>query len=263
MTSLLLALGVILIIPAGAAAQEPESKPVTEAPAAPESEPAPAASDMEPIDVPPVGAPTMRRSFRAIVVQRTRIHRIPGGRRTGRVLLPYVASTGNDMALLIAGRPRVADGRVWLRVHLPYRPNRSYGWIDADHVEIRRNAWRIDVDLRRQILTVRYDGRARLRTRFVKGKPSTPTPRGRFAVFQKVREPNSSPLGPWAIHLTAHSDVLHEYLGGPGRAAIHGMRRELIAPLGTAASNGCVRVPNRVVKRISGLVPPGTPVTIR
>lgn len=252
----------LLLTPTIAVAEEPTAKPVldtVEAPAASSD-----ASVESEIDVlPAVGAPTMTRSFRAIVVQRTRIHRTPGRRASGRVLLPYVASTGNDMALLIAGRPRLVDGRAWLRVHLPYRPNRSYGWIPANHVEVRRNPWRIDVDLQRQVLTVRKDGRVQLRTRFVKGKPSTPTPRGKFAVFQKVREPASSPLGPWAIHLTAHSDVLHEYLGGPGRAAIHGMRGELVAPLGTAASNGCVRVRNGVVKRISGLVPPGTPVTIR
>lgn len=256
----LVALAALVVAPLPAFADEPVSKPVTEAI---DEGLTGDGTESEPIEIPPVGAPTSTRSFRAIVVQRTRIHREPGRRQSGRVLLPYVASTGNDMALLITGRPRVVDGRVWLRVHLPYRPNRSHGWIPADHVEIRRNAWRIDVDLARQVLTVRKDGRAQLRTRFVKGKPSTPTPRGRFAVFQKVREPADSPLGPWAIHLTAHSDVLHEYLGGPGRAAIHGMRGDLVAPVGTAASNGCVRVRNQVVKRISALVPPGTPVTIR
>lgn len=261
-----LAAAALVLVPTAAGADEPTSKPVVETGSGVVDTPAPdsgAIPDDEAEEVPAVGPPTMTRSFRAIVVQRTRIHASPGRRPSKRILLPYVASTGNDMALLIAGRPRVIDGRAWLRVHLPYRPNRSYGWIPADHVEIRRNPWRIDVDLRRQVLTVRRDGRVQMRTRFVKGKPSTPTPRGKFAVFQKVREPVSSPLGPWAIHLTAHSDVLHEYLGGPGRAAIHGMRGELVAPLGTAASNGCVRVRNGVVKRISGLVPPGTPVTIR
>jgi len=209
-----------------------------------------------------VAAPTLRRSYRVIVQQRTRIHRTPGDGAT-RALLPFIPSTGNDMALLVAGPARRVDGVEWLRVHLPYRPNRSYGWIRADHVEIRENPWRVDVHVDRKLLTVRRAGRIVLRTRVVTGKPATPTPRGRFAVFQKVREPNTSPLGPWALHLTAHSDVLHEYQGGPGRAAIHGMRDELVAPLGASASNGCVRVPNATVTRIAGLIPPGTPVTIR
>ena len=32
-------------------------------------------------------------------------------------------------------------------------------------------------------------------------------------------------LGPWALHLTAHSDVLDDYGGGPGTVAIHGRAR--------------------------------------
>lgn len=209
-----------------------------------------------------VAAPTLRRSYRVIVQQRTRVHRTPGD-GAARALLPFIASTGNDMALLVAGPPRRIDGVDWVRVHLPYRPNRSYGWIRADHVEIRENPWRVDVHVERKILTVRRAGRIVLRTRVVTGKSTTPTPRGRFALFQKVREPAASPLGPWALHLTAHSDVLHEYQGGPGRTAIHGMRGELVAPLGVAASHGCVRIPNAVVTQIAGLIPPGTPVTIR
>ena len=55
------------------------------------------------------------------------------------------------------------------------------------------------------------------------GKPSTPTPRGLYAIYEKL--PQSDPkgfLGPWALHLTAFSNVLFNYGGGPGRVAIHG-----------------------------------------
>ena len=47
------------------------------------------------------------------------------------------------------------------------------------------------------------------------------------------------------IQLTAFSDVLDNYGGGPGRVAIHGRGGASLAdPLGTARSHGCVRVAN-------------------
>ena len=94
------------------------------------------------------------------------------------------------------------------------------------------------------------------------GAPSTPTPKGTFAVYQKVREPGYSPLGPWALHLTAHSNVLFEYAGGPGRVAIHGARGALWATAGTNPSHGCIRVPDPKIATLVPLVRPGTPVEI-
>lgn len=70
-------------------------------------------------------------------------------------------------------------------------------------------------------------------------------------------------LGPWALHLTAFSDVLDEYGGGPGRIAIHGRcGARLLTPLGSAASHGCIRLDNRPVARLARL-PLGTPVVVR
>ena len=49
--------------------------------------------------------------------------------------------------------------------------------------------------------------------------------------------------GPWALHLTALSDVLTTFDGGPGRIAIHGRGgSSLRDPLGTARSHGCIRI---------------------
>jgi lipoprotein-anchoring transpeptidase ErfK/SrfK len=94
------------------------------------------------------------------------------------------------------------------------------------------------------------------------GAPETPTPRGRLAVYQEMREPSFSPLGPWALHLTAHSNVLFECAGGPGRVAIHGARGALWAEAGTNPSHGCSRVPDPGIGRVAALVTPGTPVVI-
>ena len=100
--------------------------------------------------------------------------------------------------------------------------------------------------------------------RAVVGKPSTPTPRGLFAVDERIRQPAGSELGPWALFLTAHSRVLRNYGGGPGRVAIHGRSGPLLAaPLGTAASHGCIRVDDRRVRWLDRVAVEGTPVLVQ
>ena len=70
-------------------------------------------------------------------------------------------------------------------------------------------------------------------------------------------------LGPWVLQLTAFSDVLDNYGGGPGRVAIHGRGgTSLDDPLGTARSHGCVRIDNTNVTWLAHTVVPGTPVRI-
>jgi lipoprotein-anchoring transpeptidase ErfK/SrfK len=79
-----------------------------------------------------------------------------------------------------------------------------------------------------------------------------------------VRTARGAAIGPWALHLTAFSRVLHSYDGGPGRVALHGRSGPLLAdPLGSAASHGCVRMDNRVISRLARLAGAGTPVEIR
>lgn len=65
------------------------------------------------------------------------------------------------------------------------------------------------------------------------------------------------------IHLTAHSAVLENVGGGPGRVAIHGRGgASLRDPLGTARSHGCIPVNNAAVAWIAASVSPGSPVVI-
>ena len=111
-------------------------------------------------------------------------------------------------------------------------------------------------------ISVLRRGRVKLRLGIALGADATPTPKGRFAIYQKVLEPVWSPLGPWALHLTAHSTVLFEYDGGPGRVAIHGARGPLFAIAGENVSHGCIRVPNPGIVDVAALVRPGTPVVI-
>jgi lipoprotein-anchoring transpeptidase ErfK/SrfK len=163
--------------------------------------------------------------------------------------------------LLVTGRA-VVDGRPWVRVRLPVRPNGSEGWVPTDVVRFNHTPLRIVIDQSERSLTLYRRGRRILRTTVAIGTPATPTPNGRFAVAERIltHTPGAF-LGPVVMPLTGYSDTLNEYAGGNGRVAIHGT--SLPDLLGTRASHGCIRVANRDIVRISRLVRPGAPVLIR
>jgi lipoprotein-anchoring transpeptidase ErfK/SrfK len=97
----------------------------------------------------------------------------------------------------------------------------------------------------------------------VVGKPGTPTPVGHFAIAERVRQGPGSELGPWALHLTAHSNVLDDFGGGPGRVAIHGRAGPLLSdPLGSDRSHGCIRVASSEISWLAARVHEGTPVDV-
>jgi len=174
-----------------------------------------------------------------------------------------LAEWGGGKVQYLVLRSLVVDGRRWLRVRLPERPNNAAGWIPADLTRITTTPWRIVVSTSESSVTVERAGRRVVSFPAVVGKPTTPTPRGLFAIDEPIRQPPGSELGPWALFLTAHSRVLDDYGGGPGRIAIHGRDGPLLAdPLGTPASHGCVRIPNARVAWLARIAINGTPVEI-
>ena len=94
------------------------------------------------------------------------------------------------------------------------------------------------------------------------GAPGTPTPRGLHAIYERNRQADPGGfLGPWSLSLTALSNVLESFGGGPGRVAIHGREgASLRDPLGSARSHGCIRISSRAVTWLARHAPPGTPV---
>jgi lipoprotein-anchoring transpeptidase ErfK/SrfK len=62
------------------------------------------------------------------------------------------------------------------------------------------------------------------------------------------------------VGISAFSPVLTGWAQG-GPIAIHGTNRP--SSIGTAVSNGCIRLPNRVLKRVFRTAYAGTPVVIR
>jgi lipoprotein-anchoring transpeptidase ErfK/SrfK len=66
---------------------------------------------------------------------------------------------------------------------------------------------------------------------------------------------------PFALALSARSDVLQEFAGGPGQIALHGLAN-IGGVLGTAVSHGCVRLTADAMRWLVARIGAGVPVTI-
>lgn len=184
---------------------------------------------------------------------------------TARALMrvePTTPMTLSTMVLPVVGRPVGTAAAGWVRVELPLRPNGTTGWLPLRVTHPVTLPWRIVVSTGRRLATVYRSGKVVRRFRVVVGAPATPTPRGHFFVVERVRLHNSWAHGVWALALSAHSNVLQQFDGGDGQVALHG-RGLLAAPLGTAASHGCVRFADSDITWLAGKIPDGTPVDVQ
>ena len=189
---------------------------------------------------------------------KTTVSARPDGPGDGRILA--AARSGGPSGFLVLKRRDVA-GEEWLALRIGRRPNDRVGWVRADRFETSPANNRLLVSVSKRTMTLFLSGRRAWTVRVVVGKPSTPTPRGLFAIhdYYRVRDD----LRPWVVELTAHSEVLERFLGGPARVALHGRHGALRAPWGTAVSNGCIRSPDWALRSIRKHMPPGSPVEVR
>lgn len=149
----------------------------------------------------------------------------------------------------------------WLNVLVPVRPNGSAGWIRADQVRLTTTGYRMDVSLGTHRLVVHDGDRTVLSAPVAVGRKGTPTPSGRFFVTSLLKPPDPhGAYGPYAFGLSAFSDVLFHFGGGPGQIGLHGTDRPSL--LGRSVSHGCIRVSNRDVRALARVLPLGTPVTV-
>ncbi len=152
------------------------------------------------------------------------------------------------------------DGQ-WLRVVVPARPNNTTGWVAAADVDLRAVTHRIAVDLSDRTLVLTDGAEEVIRTTVAVGTAENPTPTGQFFVTDKIATNPDGAYGPFAFGVAAWSDTLSEFGDGDGQIAIHGTDQPAV--LGTAASHGCIRVPNDVADRLAALLPLGVPVDIQ
>lgn len=223
-----------------------------------------------------VPGPTAAVSYTATPISdRTNVYRKPGG--GGRPLMRLRTGsppTGNpdDIlgdGLLVLGSRADSRGHVWLRVQLLQHPLGRSGWIDSKLAELTPNPYRVEIRLRARRLVVYRSGRVVKRARVVIGAPTTPTPRGLFAIARQIDCTQfscaSGFVGSAINLLTAYSPAFQAsgFAGGEAIVAIHGRGRSALAdPIGSARSHGCVRVRNVTATWILRTLTPGTPVRI-
>jgi lipoprotein-anchoring transpeptidase ErfK/SrfK len=157
--------------------------------------------------------------------------------------------------------PVLAHHGQWLQVRLPGRPNGHTGWISRQKTVRSYTAWHIVVDPARRRIIVYRHGRAFRIFSAVVGKPSTPTPTGQFFVEESIALRSTDVGAPFALALSARSNVLQEFAGGPGQIALHGLDN-VGGVLGTAASHGCVRLADATMRWLVTRIGDGTPVTV-
>jgi lipoprotein-anchoring transpeptidase ErfK/SrfK len=145
----------------------------------------------------------------------------------------------------------------WYRISVPGRPNGRTGWIPAAAASITPVRTLIHIDRSARTLAVWKNGRLRLKTTVAVGRPGMETPLGLFYVTWRF-VPTAPVLGRFAFETSAYSR-LSDWPGG-GIVGIHGTYAPSL--LGQAVSHGCVRVSNRDILRMRGLVAVGTPIQI-
>jgi hypothetical protein len=186
-------------------------------------------------------------------------------RRPGEGVLTRLESKNvNTYPTVLGVRAAVLDRhckRSWYRVQLPMRPNGVTGYVRARGLWLGRVTTRIVVDLSARRVTLFRNGRRFLSAKAAIGSSATPTPRGRFYVNQRlVPTDRRGPYGPGAIGISAFSDVLTGWTQG-GPVAIHGTNQP--SSIGRPVTNGCIRLHNKVLKRLFRATPAGTPVLVR
>ncbi len=164
-----------------------------------------------------------------------------------------------NLVLTLDGR-RTRRG-VWIRVRLATLPNGRTGWVPrkmlSDWKEVRT---RLIVDQRRLTATLYRRGKVVFRAPVGVGQPHWPTPRGEFYIRNQLYGFGNPVYGPIAFGTSARSAVLTDWPGG-GFIGLHGTNEPRRVP--GRISHGCIRMKNGHILRLAGLMPVGTPLTVK
>ena len=205
--------------------------------------------------------PAVQHPFEAAdaIVQQIAVYSTPDD--TTEPVVTLTNPTFEDVPLTLLVKDHGPPG--WLQVEYNRRPSGSIGWIHASDVSTRGVDNRIVVRVADKQLTV-YKGTTDevvFQAPVATGLPSTPTPLGDFYVDVVVKLLHPTGVyGAYQLSVSAFSDVLQNFGGGPGQIAIHGTNQPQL--IGQAVSNGCVRLTNENVITLASMAPAGTPVSI-
>ena len=178
----------------------------------------------------------------------------PDGTRTWTMRNPN--KLGAPLVFLVIGQR--SGG--WL-VRIPARPNGSTGWIKSSDVTVALTEWSLRISLSHHRLSVYKQGALKRTITVGLGRPSAPTPRGKFYLTELLQAANpNGAYGPYAYGLSAFSSTFTEFEGGPGQIGMHGTNQP--SSIGRNVSHGCIRMSVTNITWLAHRVPAGTPITI-
>lgn len=198
---------------------------------------------------PPIAASATVASARVASVV---VHTAPGGPTATTLTNPQ--ANGAPLVFLV-----VAQQSGWVEVDVPTRPNGRTGWVPAADVALSTVAYHLVAVTETNTLTVYRAGRPVATYPVASGTGGTPTPHGSFYLTELLR-PTNAGYGPYAYGISAFSEVLTSFGGGPGQIGLHGT--DDASSIGKDASHGCIRMQNADITALTKLLPLGTPITI-
>jgi lipoprotein-anchoring transpeptidase ErfK/SrfK len=191
----------------------------------------------------------------ALLVQPATMRSRPNGPKIGSLGLR--SQFGSQVVMLVARR----EGS-WLGVVSPVAGNGRLGWIPQADTILNRIDYRLAVSLSQRQLTVFHGGDVVERYTIAVGKPTAPTPTGRFAITDRLD--TGDPTGPYGCCILATSALaphaIQDWSGG-NRIAIHSTPET--SSIGLPVSHGCMRLTVPEGQWLLDHIPLGTPLVIR
>jgi L,D-transpeptidase catalytic domain len=191
----------------------------------------------------------------ALIRHPTQMRSAPGGHVIAHV--GRTTSFGSPQALWV-----VRHSGKWIGVISPQAGNGHVGWIPTSTAAFLRVDWAIHVSLRHPQVTVLENGHVRETYTVAIGRPTAPTPTGRFAVTDRLN--TGDPTGPYGcciLALSAESPHAIQGWGGGNRIAIHSTPET--SSIGLPVSHGCLRLSLPEGRWLLQHIPLGTPTIIR
>jgi hypothetical protein len=149
----------------------------------------------------------------------------------------------------------------WLGVVSTRLPNGRLGWVRTKEVRLSTTDISLTLDLSERRLVLKRGDRVLRRMIVGVGRSSSPTPRGRFAVTDKLTNRWGPYYGCCVVALSAHQPNLPPGWTGGDRIAVHGTNNP--GSIGVASSAGCPRASYATMQVLMKRIPLGAPVFIR
>jgi lipoprotein-anchoring transpeptidase ErfK/SrfK len=151
----------------------------------------------------------------------------------------------------------VGESGEWLAVISAALDNQIRGFVHRSKVRLAHVPVSVEVDRSSRWMRVWRMGRVLRRFAVGVGALSTPTPRGRFAITDKLSNFMSSIYGCCTLALSGHQTRLAPGWRGGDRLAIHEG-----SGIGGAVSNGCLRAGETDMRYLMAALPLGTQVVV-